>query len=58
MCEGEPVFDLPCIDIYLDRIQVAIVDCMSRNVRGTMGMQHVDAILQDVTQWIDPSTVN
>ncbi|CAN5972738.1 unnamed protein product [Sphagnum jensenii] len=28
------------------------------NVRGMAGMQHVDAILQDVTQLIDPSVVD
>jgi hypothetical protein len=54
MCAGELVLDLPCLSICLDRVQVAIMDCMSRNVKGTTCMQHVDAVLQDVMQLIDP----
>ncbi len=45
MCVGEPVLDLPCLGIYLDCIQVAIVDYMNMNVRGMAGMQRVDAVL-------------
>ncbi len=58
MCVGEPILDLPCLGIYLDCIQVAIVDCMSKNVRAMTGMQRVDVVLQDITQSIDPSTVD
>jgi hypothetical protein len=58
MCAGELVLDLPCLGIYLGRVQVAIVDCMNRNVRGTTGMEHVDVVFQDVTQLIDPSTTD
>ncbi len=58
MGAGESVLDLPCFGIYFDRVQVVIVDCMRRNVRGTTSMQRVDVILQDVTQSINPSTVD
>jgi len=58
MCAGEFVLNLPCLGIYLGRVQVAVVDCMSRNVRGTIGMEHVDVVFQDVTRSIDPSTAD
>lgn len=58
MCVGELVLNLPRLNIYLDCVQVTIMDCMSKNVRGTMGMQHVDVILQNVTQLIDPSAAD
>jgi hypothetical protein len=31
---------------------------MSKNVRAMTGMQRVDVVLQDITQSIDPSTVD
>jgi hypothetical protein len=34
------------------------MDYMSTNVRGMAGMQHVDAVLQNITQSINPSTAN
>jgi hypothetical protein len=45
MCAREPVLDLLCFGIYLDRIQVIILNYMNKNVRGTTSVQRVDANL-------------
>ncbi len=49
----ETVFNLPRLCIYLDRVQVVIMKCMSRNARWTAGVKRVDTVLQNLAQSTD-----
>jgi len=50
MSAGETVLDLPRLRICLDRVQVVIMKCMSRNARWTTGVKRVNTILQHLVQ--------